>query len=81
MREEFGSFDNYIWQFTGHRTLVTSPRPVRLEDIASRSPESEAMSKDLMRRGFRFVGPMICYAHMQATGMVDDHLAGCFRVK
>ena len=74
---EFGSFDAYIWGFAGGA-------PVRnawasLSDIPAKTPQSEAMSKDLRRRGFRFVGPTICYAFMQATGMVNDHTTDCFR--
>jgi DNA-3-methyladenine glycosylase I len=74
---EFGSFDAYIWQFTGGKTLQRSLRSVK--DLAARSAESDAMSKDLKKRGFRFVGSTICYAFMQATGMVNDHLRTCFR--
>jgi DNA-3-methyladenine glycosylase I len=77
--EEFGSFDRYVWRFTEGKTLRAPHPPERLEDIPAVSPESHAMSKDLKRRGFRFVGPTICYAHMQACGMVDDHLLGCFK--
>ncbi|MGE5221551.1 MAG: DNA-3-methyladenine glycosylase I [Omnitrophica WOR_2 bacterium] len=77
VQEEFGSFDRYIWQFVGG-----SPRQNRWkapQDIPAETDESRAMSKDLIRRGFRFVGPTICYAHMQATGMVNDHTIDCFR--
>jgi DNA-3-methyladenine glycosylase I len=77
LREEFGSFDAYVWRFVGGDPKVNSPRSLR--DIASSSPESDALSKDLRKRGFRFVGTTICYAFMQATGMVDDHEVGCFR--
>jgi DNA-3-methyladenine glycosylase I len=73
----FGSFDAYIWQFTGGKTLQHSLRSMK--DLAARSAESDAMSKDLKKRGFRFVGSTICYAFMQATGMVNDHLRTCFR--
>lgn len=76
--EEFGSFDRYIWRFTGGERLLGSPAR-SWQDVPVASPEAEAMSKDLKRRGFRFVGPTICYAFMQAVGMVDDHLVGCFR--
>lgn len=80
IQEEFGSFDCYIWRFTDHRTLLSSsPRTQR--NMPSTSPQSEAMSKDLKRRGFRFVGATVCYAHMQATGMVDDHVRGCFKYR
>lgn len=78
VRDEFGTFDRYIWQFTGHKTL-RNPRGLRAGEIPATSPESDAMSKDLRKRGFKFVGSTICYAHMQATGMVDDHVEGCFR--
>ena len=77
--EEFGSFDRYIWQFVGNRPIQN--QWVRLQDIPARTQESEAMSKDLKARGFRFVGSTICYAFMQAVGMVNDHLVGCFRYK
>lgn len=78
--EELGSFSKYLWQFTGHRTIVAPKRPTR-ETIRATSPESDAMSKDLKKRGFTFVGSTICYAHMQATGMIDDHTSECFRAK
>lgn len=78
--DELGSFDRYLWSFTGHKTLRTK-RPLTKKGIPSSSPESDAMSKDLKKRGFRFVGSTICYAHMQATGMVDDHVVGCFKYK
>ena len=77
VQREFGSFDSYIWPFVGGRPRVN--RWEKLKDVPAATPESEAMSKDLIRRGFRFVGPTICYAHMQATGMVNDHLVSCFR--
>jgi len=79
VQREFGSFDSYIWCFVGGRTKTN--RWKRLKEIPAVTPESEAMSKDLVRRGFRFVGPTICYAHMQATGMVNDHLVSCFRYR
>jgi DNA-3-methyladenine glycosylase I len=79
VRREFGSFDSYIWRFVGGRTKVNRWRS--LKEIPATTRESEAMSKDLLTRGFRFVGPTICYAHMQATGMVNDHVVGCFRYK
>jgi DNA-3-methyladenine glycosylase I len=75
IRREFGTFNTYIWQFTGYRTLVNSWK--RQEDIPARTPESDAMSKDLSDRGFKFVGSTICYAFMQAAGMVNDHLVTC----
>ncbi len=77
VQEEFGTFDAYIWRFVEGRPLQNAWR--RLEDIPAITPLSEAISKDLKGRGFRFVGPTIVYAHMQATGMVNDHLIDCFR--
>jgi len=77
VREEFGTFDAYIWRFVDGRPLVHSFRS--LKDYRATSPESDALSKDLKQRGFNFVGSTICYAHMQATGMVNDHVVGCFR--
>jgi DNA-3-methyladenine glycosylase I len=79
-KREFGTFDKYIWQFTGHKTL-RNPAGMTHEKIPARSPESDLMSKDLKKRGFKFVGSTICYAHMQATGMVDDHIEECFRYR
>ena len=76
-QQEFGSFDAYIWGFVG-RTPVKNAWG-SLGDIPASTPESETMSKELRRRGFRFVGPTICYAFMQATGMVNDHTVECFR--
>ncbi len=78
VQKEFGSFDRYIWQFTNYKS-IRSPIPPTKKTIRSTSPESDAMSKDLKKRGFKFVGSTICYAHMQATGMVNDHTADCFR--
>jgi len=77
VQEEFGSFDAYIWQFVGGRPIQNAWKT--LGEIPAQSGESEELSKDLIRRGFKFVGPTICYAHMQATGMVNDHLVDCFR--
>lgn len=77
VRGEHGTFDRYIWQFVGGRPRVNGWRAQ--EDVPARTPESEAMSRDLLRLGFRFVGPTICYAFMQAVGMVNDHLVPCFR--
>ncbi len=74
---ETGSFDAFIWQFTGGSQIVNRRRT--LKQIPASTPESEAMSRELRRRGFTFVGPTICYAFMQAAGMVNDHLTGCFR--
>ncbi|RIL12027.1 MAG: DNA-3-methyladenine glycosylase I [Proteobacteria bacterium] len=78
--EEYGSFDSYIWKFTNYKTL-RDPKGMTKQRIPATSPESDAMSRDLKKRGFKFVGSTICYAHMQATGMVDDHVKGCFRYK
>ncbi len=77
VKEEFGSFDNYIWQFVGGVSKVN--RFKTLKSVPATSRESDSMSKDLRSRGFKFVGSTICYAHMQATGMVNDHLLTCFR--
>jgi DNA-3-methyladenine glycosylase I len=77
IQREFGSFDAYIWQFTGGRPKVNAWQSLR--DVPASTPESDAMSKALLKRGFRFVGSTICYAFMQATGMVNDHLRTCFR--
>ncbi len=79
VQKEFGSFDAYIWQFVGGKPRQNAWKSLR--QLPARTPESEAMSKDLIKRGFKFVGPTICYAHMQATGMVNDHVVGCFRYK
>lgn len=79
VQKECGSFDAYIWNFTGGRPIANGWR--RLDQVPPRSQQSDAMSKDLQKRGFRFVGSTICYAFMQATGMVNDHLTGCFRYK
>ena len=77
IRAEFGSFDAYLWSFVGHRPRVNRWRSPA--EVPARTPEAEVMSRDLVARGFRFVGPTICYAFMQAVGMVNDHLVGCFR--
>jgi DNA-3-methyladenine glycosylase I len=79
IQKEFGSFDTYIWQFTGNGSRQNSWQ--QLKDVPARTPQSDAMSKDLVKRGFTFVGSTICYAFMQATGMVNDHLVTCFRHK
>jgi len=76
-REEFGSFSDFLWSFVGGRPVVNGWRSTA--DLPSATRESEAMSRELARRGFRFAGPTICYALMQATGMVNDHLVSCFR--
>ena len=77
--EEFGSFDKYIWQFVGHRTIHNSWKS--LKEMPAKTSMSDAMSKDLKKRGFNFVGSTICYAYMQAAGMVNDHTTECFRFK
>jgi DNA-3-methyladenine glycosylase I len=77
VQEEFGSFDSYIWGFVGGRPVVNKWR--RMAQLPPTSAESEALSKDLKRRGFGFVGPTVCYAHLQAAGLVNDHIVGCFR--
>jgi DNA-3-methyladenine glycosylase I len=77
VQKEFGSFDAYIWTFVGGKPLRNHWKTLR--DIPAHTPESDAMSKDLKKRGFRFVGSTICYAFMQAVGMVNDHTADCFR--
>ena len=79
VQREFGSFDRYIWRFTGGKPLRNRRRSMK--DVPASTPESDAMSKDLKKRGFRFVGTTICYAFMQATGMVNDHLVTCFRYR
>jgi len=75
--EQWGAFDKYIWQFVGGAPIRNRFRA--MTDVPAETPESQAMSRDLRARGFRFVGPTICYAFMQATGMVNDHLVACFR--
>ncbi|MBZ0145686.1 MAG: DNA-3-methyladenine glycosylase I [Rhodocyclales bacterium] len=77
VQEEFGSFDEYVWRFVDGRPIVN--RRKTLKQVPASTPESDALSRDLKARGFKFVGSTICYAHMQATGMVNDHLTGCFR--
>ena len=77
VREEFGSFDRYVWRFVDGKPIQGRWKTTR--DVPATTPESQAMSKDLIARGFKFVGPTICYAHMQATGMVNDHQLDCFR--
>ena len=77
VQEQFGSFDHYIWRFVNGRPIQNSWE--KMTDIPSSTPESEAMSKDLQKRGFKFVGTTICYAFMQAVGMINDHVVGCFR--
>lgn len=77
VQEEFGSFSDYIWEFVGGKSIQNSFK--RDRDIPATSPESDVLSKDLKKRGFKFVGSTIMYAHMQATGLVNDHVVGCFR--
>jgi len=78
VQKEFGSFDRYLWQFVGGKPIRNSRKG---RDIPARTAESDAMSKDLQKRGFRFVGSTICYAFMQAVGMVNDHLTSCYRYR
>lgn len=79
IQEEYDGFCNYIWQFVGGKPLQNRPRS--MNDVPATSPESDALSKDLKKRGFKFVGSTIMYAHMQATGLVNDHTTSCFRYK
>jgi len=79
VREEFGNFDKYLWRFVGGKPLIN--RRKSMQEIPARTEISDAMSKDLLKRGFKFVGSTICYANMQAIGMVNDHLVTCFRHK
>lgn len=79
IQKEFGSFDAYIWKFTQGKTIHYSRKSIK--EIPPKSAESDAMSQDLIQRGFKFVGTTICYSFMQAAGMVNDHLTGCFRYK
>jgi len=79
VRDEFGSFDKYLWQFVDGAPRVNRRRSMK--DIPATTPQSDAMSLDLKKRGFKFVGSTICYAHMQATGMVNDHVTSCFRYR
>jgi DNA-3-methyladenine glycosylase I len=77
VQKEFGTFDRYIWQFVGGKPRVNALKSFK--DVQASTPESDAMSKDLKKRGFKFVGSTICYAFMQAVGMVNDHVVTCFR--
>ena len=79
VQKEFGSFDKYIWQFVGNKPIVNKWESIK--QIPAKSPESDAISKNLQQRGFKFVGSTICYAFMQAAGMVNDHVVGCPRHK
>jgi len=77
VQEEFGGFDHYVWRFVGGRPRVNQWRSPR--QVPARTPDSDALSRDLAKRGFKFVGSTICYAFMQAVGLVDDHMVDCFR--
>src|SRR5262249_44283147 len=77
VQDEIGTFDEYLWGFVGHEPRQNTWKSIK--EVPARTPESDAMSKDLKRRGFKFVGSTICYAFMQAVGMVNDHLVDCFR--
>jgi DNA-3-methyladenine glycosylase I len=77
VQEEFGTFDRYVWDFVGGKPRQNAWRS--LQEVPATTPESDALSKDLRRRGFTFVGPTVCYAFMQAVGMVNDHVVTCFR--
>lgn len=77
IQKEFGSFDKYIWQFVNHKTIIHRFKTLR--EVPAKTQESDAMSKDLKKRGFKFIGSTICYAFMQAIGMVNDHTTDCFR--
>jgi DNA-3-methyladenine glycosylase I len=77
VQQEFGSFDKYIWGFVGGKPIVNRPRT--LKDVPATTQESDALSKDLIKRGFKFVGSTVIYAHMQACGLVNDHLVDCWR--
>lgn len=77
VQKEFGSFDRYLWDFVGNRPIQNARRSS--SEIPARTPDSDALSKDLVKRGFKFAGSTICYAYMQAIGMVNDHVTACFR--
>lgn len=79
IQKEFNNFDNFIWQFVGGKPLQNKLKT--LDDYQATTPESDALSEELKKRGFKFVGSTVCYAHMQATGMVNDHTVDCFRYK
>jgi len=79
IQKEFGSFDRYIWQFVGGKPIVNKRKT--LKEVPATTPESDALSKDLIKRGFKFVGSTVIYAHMQACGLVSDHVVDCFRYK
>jgi DNA-3-methyladenine glycosylase I len=77
VQEEFGSFDKYIWGFVGGKPIVNKRKTMK--EVPATTPESDALSKDLIKRGFKFVGSTVIYAHMQACGLVNDHLVECHR--
>lgn len=79
IQKEFGTFSKYIWSFVGNKPIQNKWKNIK--ELPSQTSESEALSKDLKKRGFKFLGPTICYAHMQATGMVNDHTVDCFKHK
>ncbi|MEQ9414213.1 MAG: DNA-3-methyladenine glycosylase I [Cyclobacteriaceae bacterium] len=79
VQKEFGSFDKYIWQFVGGKPIVNQRKTMK--EVPATTKESDALSKDLIKRGFKFVGSTVIYAHMQACGLVNDHLTDCFRYK
>ena len=79
VREEFGTFDAYLWRFVGGKPIINRRR--NMQDVTGKTEISDAMSKDMLKRGFKLVGSTICYAHMQAVGMVNDHSVTCFRHK
>ena len=79
IQAEFGSFDKYIWQFVGGSTIVRTKRFDSYRELPTKTKEAEAMSRDLRQKGFKFIGPTICYAYMQSMGMVDDHMRGCWK--
>ncbi|MCG6141708.1 DNA-3-methyladenine glycosylase I [Leptospira mtsangambouensis] len=79
VQKEFGSFDEYIWSFVNHKPIVN--RRKSLKEVPATTKESDALSKDLIKRGFKFVGSTVIYAHMQACGLVNDHIESCFRYK
>ncbi len=76
VQKEFGTFNHYIWQFVGNKTIQNQRRSIK--EVPPETPESRALSADLKKRGFKFVGPTVIYAHMQATGLVNDHTIDCF---
>ena len=79
IQREFGSFSSYIWSFVGGKQLVSCNESI--EELPAKTPQSEALAKDMKKRGFKFLGPVILYSHMQATGLVNDHIISCFRYK